>query len=101
MKLKYQFKIKSLNKEALTLYKQFLVNVFNKIKIECQIFNLPIIKKRITLLKSPHVNKTAREQFEIKHYKFILQITSKVNLKELKLILLNKPKMVSVSFKKL
>lgn len=100
MKTKYQFKIKSLNKEAIHLYQEFLKSVLEKINIKPQIFNLPTKKKRITFLKSPHVNKTAREQFEIKYYKFIFQTDTKIGFNELKLILLNKPKMISVSFKK-
>jgi len=101
MKIKYQFKIKSLNKEAIYLYQEFLKKVLDRVNIKHQIANLPTKKKRITLLKSPHVNKTAREQFEIKYYKFIFQTDTEISFNELKLILLNKPKMVSVSFKRL
>jgi len=103
MKIKYQFKVKSLNKEALFLYQEFLKNIFDKVNITAQVCYLPVKKKRITLLKSPHVNKTAREQFEIKSYKFILDISSEtvVNVNVLKQILLNKPKIISVSLKKL
>ena len=57
--------------------------------IKFSIFFLPIKRKRITLLKSPHVNKTAREQFEIKHYDvFEIEIFYKFSV--LKWILLNK-----------
>lgn len=99
MKIKYQFKIKSLNKESLYLYKKFLNNIFKKLNIKYNICNLPITKKRITLLKSPHVNKTAREQFEIKNYKAVLNINSLLEPIILKFILLNKPKTVTVNIK--
>ena len=99
MKIKYQFKIKSLNKESLYLYKNFLNNIFKKLNIKYNICHLPITKKRITLLKSPHVNKTAREQFEIKNYKAVLNINTLLEPIILKFILLNKPKTVTVNIK--
>lgn len=34
----------------------------------------PTRKKRFTLLKSPHVNKTAREQFEARMYSCLLKV---------------------------
>ena len=101
MNIKYQLKIKSLNKGSFFLYKEFLKLILNKTNINFKIFNLPLKKKRITLLKSPHVNKSAREQFEIKYFKTILQITNEIDSNILKLLLTNKPKTVSVSFKAL
>ena len=62
-------------------------------------FKLPIKKKRITLLKSPHVNKTAREQFEIKTYKVVIQLLNGEKFKILKLLSLNKPKTVVITIK--
>ena len=43
------------------------INEINKKKLNKKIF---------TVLKSPHVNKTAQEQFEIKNYKSFLEIYS-------------------------
>ena len=63
--------IKTFNLNVLNLYLFFLKKVFHRLGTEFSIFFLPIKRKRITLLKSPHVNKTAREQFEIKHYKLL------------------------------
>jgi len=40
---------------------------------------LPTRKKIYTLLRSPHVNKTAREQFELSTYKRLLDIYSASN----------------------
>ena len=37
---------------------------------------LPTNKKKFTVLKSPHVNKTAREQFQLCTYKRLLDIYS-------------------------
>ena len=79
MKNKYQFKIKSLNKQTLIVYKKFLIALLNKIQINYSFFNLPTKQNKITLLKSPHVNKTAREQFDVKFYSNVLQINQNLN----------------------
>ena len=99
MKIKYQFKIKSVNKESLYLYQIFLKNIFQKLQINYSLYNLPTKKKRITLLKSPHVNKTAREQFEIKNYRAVIQLNTLLKPTILKFILLNKPKTVTINIK--
>jgi ribosomal protein S10 len=99
MIIKQQLKIKSTNKDALILYKNYLKKNFSNLNIEFKIFNLPTTKQRITLLKSPHVNKSAREQFEIKHYTTTIQINSFFKKKNLHCLLLNKPKIVTVSIK--
>jgi hypothetical protein len=49
-----------------------ILDFFNKLKIVCGKSALKhtgtkIIKKKYTILKSPHVNKKARDQIEIKH----------------------------------
>ena len=35
---------------------------------------LPCTKKLYTVLRSPHVNKTARDQFELKQYKYLIKL---------------------------
>ena len=45
-----------------------------KFNIKFKVLSLPIKIRRITLNKSPHVNKTAREQFEIKTYKIVFKV---------------------------
>jgi len=99
MKKQYQLKIKSLSQESLNLYKEFLKITLKKININFSLFNLPTKKKRITLLKSPHVNKSSREQFEIKYFNTIIQIKNILNPNLLKILLINKPKVVTVSIK--
>jgi ribosomal protein S10 len=101
MKTKYQLKIKSLNKESLSLYTKFLEQVFSKTNIEYNIFNFPTTVKRVTLLKSPHVYKSAREQFEIKRYSCILKFSISDKNSIEKIVLLNKPNVVTLSLKKL
>lgn len=99
MKNKYQIKLKSLHKDSLSLYKNFLIKTLQSLKIDFSTCDLPKKKNRITLLKSPHVNKSAREQFEIKYYSTVLQLNSEINHKILEILLVNKPKSVSVSVK--
>ena len=99
MKKKYQIKIKSLHRDSLNLYINFLTKTLQSIKINFSICKLPKKKNRITLLKSPHVNKSAREQFEIKYYSTVIQLNDNINQKILETLLVNKPKSVSVSVK--
>ena len=99
MNLKYQIKIKSLHKESVKLYINFLQKMLRKIKVNFSIIALPEKKNRVTLLKSPHVNKGAREQFEIRYYRTLLKIKSDIDHKTLELLLINKPKSVTVSVK--
>ena len=73
--------------------------MLRKIKVNFSIIALPEKKNRVTLLKSPHVNKSAREQFEIRYYRTLLKIKSDIDHKTLELLLINKPKSVTVSVK--
>ena len=100
MKIKHQLRIKSLNKDSLNLYKSFLKKSLKNININFKIFNLPTKKQRVTLLKSPHVNKSAREQFEIKYYTTTLEINSNIENRLLKFLILNKPKTITISIKR-
>ena len=99
MNLKYKIKIKSLHKESIKLYINFLETILKKIRVEFSIISFPKKKNRITLLKSPHVNKSAREQFEIRYYSNLLKIKSDIDHKTLELLLINKPKSVSIDVK--
>ena len=99
MNLKYKIKIKSLHKESIKLYTNFLDKILKRIKVDFSMINLPKKKNRITLLKSPHLNKSAREQFEIRYYSTLLEIKSGIDHKILELLLINKPKSVSINVK--
>lgn len=94
-----QLIIKSINKRSLVLYQTFLVKIFSKININYKLISLPKKIKRITLLKSPHVNKSAREQFEIKTYKIALYIEN-LNIETIRFLCINKPKLISLIIKK-
>ena len=65
---------------------------------------MPKIVKRVTLLKSPHVNKKSREQFQVSYYKFIVNVYTfkeKFNKNFLKFVILNKPKYISLSLRRI
>lgn len=90
--------IKSLNKETLFHYKNFLVKLFNINNIKTSCFFLPKSIKKITLLKSTHVYKKARDQFELRQYKLIL-IAHLNDFKVLRYLMLNKPKLIKFKLK--
>ena len=95
----YKFILKSSSKKSLNLYSAFLKLLFGKLNIEYSSFNLPTTKKRIALLKSPHVYKKFKEHFEIRNYKIIFCFSSFSNVKVLKYLFFNKPKSVLLRFK--
>lgn len=96
-----QLKIKSLDKLSLKLYLNYLKNIFFKLKLKnFTIQNLPLEKKKLTLLKSPHVNKKALEQFEFVIYKSLVTLKDFKKLILLKYIIINKPKNLKLSLKK-
>ena len=94
-----QIKLKSVYKESLILYTQFLNFFLKKLFIKVSIFTLPKKRKRITLLKSPHVNKTAKEQFEVFYYQTLITVKEPVELKKIKYLFLNKPKSIQLKIK--
>lgn len=102
---KNNFKItfKSIEKN-IEIYLIFIKKILNKFQIKYKLINLPKKKKRITLLKSPHVNKKALEHFNIFTFKTslylnILNINEK--LKILNFLILNKPKFIKINFRKI
>lgn len=73
-------KISSKNKETLQLFLMFLSKLENK-NLLIKYFPKQKIKKFITVLKSPHINKSAQEQFEFRVYTKKLRICSTQHLK--------------------
>lgn len=89
--------IKSFKSKLLTFYCIFLTNLLKKVKLKYSLISLPKKKKKITLLKSPHVHKKAREQFELKLYKKTLFIDNYNNFLHIKHLLINKPKLLNIT----
>ena len=95
----FTIQLKSIDKKSLLFYTYFLKKIFDKTNIIYSLINLPIKKKRITLLKSPHVNKAAREQFELRSYKSVFLINSNLSYEFTKVLFKNKPQIINVSVK--
>jgi small subunit ribosomal protein S10 len=91
-----KIKVKSVNCEALKAYLIFLNSILEKKQINYNIINLPKKIKRVTLLKSPHVYKKAREQFQIVKNSKIIYIRNKINNQILKFLIIKKPKIVTL-----
>jgi len=68
-KKKFPFEIRirlqSYNNSSILVLKERLKRFAINYNLLYSSINLPIQKKKITVLKSPHVNKKARDQFEI------------------------------------
>jgi small subunit ribosomal protein S10 len=100
--MKICINIKSLDKVVINLYVDFLKKALNYLKItNFKIQNLPTKIKKITLLKSPHVNKKAMEQFEVKiQKKSFFFFLKKEDVSVIKLFLINKPKSITLKIKR-
>ena len=94
-----QLNIKTLNLNSFNIYRHFLEKSFKLLNFEYTFFVLPKKRKRITLLRSPHVNKTSREQFEIHYYKGIFQIKNLKGNNVLNWLLCNKPSTIQTKIK--
>jgi ribosomal protein S10 len=73
-------KISSKNKATLQLFLMFISKLENN-NLLLKYFPKQKIKKFITVLKSPHVNKSAQEQFEFRVYTKKLRVSSPQHLK--------------------
>ena len=94
--------IKSSCNYTLKAYCFYLESVFKNLNLGYSCFSLPKEEKKITLLKSPHVYKKAKEQFKLNTFKAIISIKdfeNTYNLNKLIPFLINKPKAVSIKIK--
>lgn len=92
-----KLKLKSLDRISLDIYSLYLKNVLSTLNFTTSFCNLPKKRKIVTLLKSPHVNKSAREQFSMHIYSKIIIIKNSKNLNFLKFITANKPKHITLN----
>jgi small subunit ribosomal protein S10 len=60
-----RIRLQSYNLVSLNFLKKKLKLFALNYDLKCSSINLPVEKKKITVLKSPHVNKKARDQYEI------------------------------------
>lgn len=93
----YQISLSSISNQVLLNYSAILKQRLKKLRFFTVFFKVPLKKKYMTLLKSPHVHKKAKESFESIRYKIGVLINPKVNIIKLRNLFIRKPN--SVSFK--
>jgi ribosomal protein S10 len=83
----FNLTLKSKNRDSLEKFYQFFNrNTFRNLKIIKKYFLKKSTKKVITILKSPHVNKIAQEQFELRVFSMQYKIRTTQTLKLLMFI---------------
>lgn len=95
--LKYQLIYKSTHSAALNTYITYLKKILKQFNLHFKIIGLPKTRKFWTLLKSPHVFKKSKEQFEVKIYKYVVYVfTPNIHFQRnlLKILYLNKPHVI-------
>lgn len=81
----FKIKISSLNSNSiinLVYYLYFILKKNNILNLKISTFTFPTKYKKFTLLKSPHIYKTARTQLEIRTIKQLI-IINNCSLKQL------------------
>jgi len=96
-----QIIIKSSCNYTLKAYVSYLDLLFKRLNLNISVFYLPSSERKLTLLKSPHVYKKAKEQFKIATYKVVISVdlTNKVSVNQIGYLLINKPKAVFIKIK--
>lgn len=89
----------STNLFSIKVYVNFIYKVLQVYTKTTSISVFPTKKTVVTLLKSPHVYKKSKEQYQLKKYRVVVLSSVCVYNKNLfKFFLLNKPKSVVLSF---
>lgn len=86
----------SSSQKALNVYIKYLKLIFKSWNIRLSVSSFPIKIKRISLLKSPHVNKKAKEHFEIRNYRFVIYFKTSLDMDCLIALISNKSKTINV-----
>ncbi len=97
-----KIRIKSSCNYTLKAYALYLESILKSLSLQYSIFYLPKEEHKLTMLKSPHVYKKAKEQFKIETYKVIIsvgQLENNQSLNKLVPFLINKPKAVFIKIK--
>ncbi len=97
-----KIRIKSSCNYTLKAYALYLESILKSLSLKYSIFYLPKEEQKLTILKSPHVYKKAKQQFKIETYKLIIsvgQLENDQNLNKLVPFLINKPKAIFIKIK--
>ncbi|XAO72571.1 MAG: 30S ribosomal protein S10 [Candidatus Vidania fulgoroideorum] len=97
--MKIKIIIISSSKIIINKFIEKMIKILKEKNIKNKIINLPIKKKVFDILRSPHIDKDSRDQFEIRKYKKIINI-EKINKKEIKIIMkINVPAIINFYMK--
>lgn len=101
-KKNYTIKLISLNYKVLNCYRAFLINYLQKFSdVTVSSIFLPVKQKKVSLLKSPHVNKKAFEHFQFTKYTLIIKISFTFSLQNLlNQAFVNKPQTIKMTLLK-
>ena len=89
--------IKSIKYSSFKAFLIFLTKYFTKKNYNIKIVHFPTKINRITLLKSPHVHKKAKDSYEVRQYSCSLNFKeSDVSINSLKLLTSFKPTEVNI-----
>jgi small subunit ribosomal protein S10 len=92
-------KLKSIDKITIQLYLFYIKQTLKKLKLKFDFnIHLPSKKKKVTLLKSPHIYKTSMEQFQFTSYKCLFYIKN-IKKEILYFLIKNKPKNIKLNIK--
>jgi small subunit ribosomal protein S10 len=94
-KLTFSLKYTCSDAKILNQYMAFVIKRMEALGLQPRVSALPMRVKRLTLLKSPHVFKRAKEQFEVRAYTRIVTIGATSGL--VKTLLLNRPSTIRVA----
>ena len=88
----------SFNKESLYLSSLKLKLILKQLNINFCELNFPLKKQKFTILRSPHVHKKSKEQFERIKYKKSIMVEKHINIEMVKHLLINYSKNVDIRF---
>lgn len=89
MKCTIHFKCSKLY--LLEIYLKFFENLSKKMNFKLKAQMLPLTVVKMSLYKSPHVYKKAKDHYEIRYYQALLIIENVSNINLIKKILITKP----------
>lgn len=76
MKQKIYIRFQTYDKNSLKIFKEKIKALSLVKEIKFSFINLPIEKKCFSVLKSPHVNKKAKDHFEFRFYNGLIVLKS-------------------------
>lgn len=92
----YYLKIYSSNNKQLDVFILFVKKLLSHTQTQFRFIKLPTKKKRLNLLRSPHVYKKSQEHFEINTFKGCFIINQKYKPQLLSILSINKSELIKI-----